>query len=155
MGEIAKSKRLLGGDGPLLALVETLQARWQLQDWEIEVRRCSAAEVPRRENGEPTGGASITMGRYNKVATIHLATDYKPEDGEVLFSDAANIAHEMAHLFLWDLMRIAHDALGWLQPNVKAMTERLLLEREEIICNILAADATGERPKAFWEGEQA
>ena len=151
--EIAKAKQLLSKD-PLLQLIATLQERFQLQDWEIALRRCSAADVPRSEDGARAAGASITMGRYHKEAAIHLATDYKPEDGEIVSSDEANVAHEMAHLFLWDLMRVVHDSLGWMQPNVKAMTERLLNEQEELICNILAADATGERPKPYW-GEQA
>ena len=149
--EIAKSKALLSD--PLRSLIATLQERFQLQDWEIELRRCSAADVPRREDGYRTGNASVTMGRYNRAATIHLATDYEPEDGEIAFSDEASIAHEMAHLFLWDLMRVVHDSLGWMQPHVRQMTERLLNEQEEMICNILAADATGERPKPYWEGE--
>ena len=124
-----------------------------MQDWEIELKRCSAANVPRSDDGTRAAGAAITMGRYHKHATICLATDYKPEDGEIAFSDEANVAHEMAHLFLWDLMRVVHDSLGWMQPHVRQMTERLLNEQEEMICNILAADATGERPKPYWEGE--
>lgn len=138
--------------GELESLIADLQTRWQLLDWRVELRRCTQDNVP--TFGYANGLASISVDHYNRTATIHIANDYRPRPNETVASEQFVVAHEMAHLLLWDAMRTAQDALEWCQPNVERMLSNLLIEREEIVCNALAADAVGERPEHYREGEE-
>ena len=148
MGEIAKSKRR--GD-PLLQLIATLQERWQLQDWEIALRRGPGEKTP---CGQQMAQGSVRHSPCTRSALVVLPSDYDVAESGLEMSEPFVVAHEMAHLLLSPFLPVMESALRWAPEAVREVLAAQWQDAEELICNILAADATGERPKPYW-GEQA
>ncbi len=141
-------------DSDLERFIHHLQTLWQLRDWQIDLRRVPEADIPSC-HPNASGQAACAMEFYGKLATVFLADDWRVGQCEPYYSDRFAVAHELAHILVRKVMDATEGPLGWMPLAARQGVEHELREREERLCNVLAASVTGERGEIWWENGKA